>query len=146
MSDPTILRAFRRKLKEAIEAREALKHITSLGYPHGGLGSDDVWVSGGGTSELEYELSGMSGADENLTGVVRIVVTRSSAKYESVSDEAWAHLSEVAAAIKADRTLGGMVDNLRIVRITDEEAVPETSKRQIGITAVVQADAYSPGL
>jgi len=128
-------------VQDALAAAIALKMAdgvpVSVGYPRGGVQEEHVWIDGSVDVDMPRHLTGYASRDEECRLSVRILVSLTAEDMVDARDAAVELAHRVEDAMAADRTLGGLVTNLRTVGAVGEEAIPEERTRQYGITLTV---------
>lgn len=132
---PTFAKALTARIKEAVDAP------VTLGYPAKGFAREGVWVAGRGRVECDAGVSGWADRDESLTVELRIKADWTTEQWEDALDRAWEIEAAIDTALAADQTLGGVVERAWISAIDVEEAIPEKTVRQAGLTVTVSAVA-----
>ena len=109
----------------------------SLGYPAGGLAVEQVWLCGDFDSEIAWATTGWKQREEDSTCEVRVSVVQTTPDFLAPQAQALLLAGCVEDALALDRTLGGIVDRAEVTHGKGQEAIPEESKRQYGITLTV---------
>ena len=109
----------------------------SLGYPTGGLADQQVWICGDFDSTIAWATTGWTQRAEEGTTEVRVSVVQTTPNFADPQALALLIAGCVEDAIAADRTLGGVVDRAEVTAIKGQEAIPEETRRQYGVTLSV---------
>lgn len=144
MFAPLLLPEVQKRLALAISAELPEDVPCALGYPPRGLQIEHVWISGDFTSEITRETSGYTARDESGTVNVRILMRWPADEYETPAGRAFELEECIERAVARDRTLDGLIYDLDVVRVDGQEAIPDETTREVGLTVAVRYRGTSP--
>ncbi len=111
-----------------------------LGYPVGGYQRDHIVIGGRFDIEAELGVSGLQVTDDAYHVEVRIVTTLTTSDFPDVLAEAISRRTALKEALRSNRTLSGTCMQAAVTRSRFEEALPDETSRQIGMTATVRIE------
>lgn len=121
-------------LGSAIAAELPAGVSSSVGYPAGGPEAEHVWIEGGFAALLPRRISGGAARDEEATITVRCVATVSGGEFGPARNRALEFAGAVEDVLVSDPTLGGLVAEAHVAEIDGQDAIPDESSRQYGVT------------
>lgn len=132
MSILTTLAAAEDGLLAALQAAAGLTGVPlRLGDPGSGVRPEHVWIAEEAVVEQVSDVSEggtAGGREETFELNVRILTTRGGDDFAALRDRATALVQAVEAAVAADRTLGGAVEDCEVSRIERESGATDVGR------------------
>lgn len=115
-----------------------------LGFPAAAnVQAKHVWVAGDvDDATQKFGISDLSAKDETFDLRVHVVATAKAKSFDVPRDRVKAIADELAAALVADFTLGGVVELAQVSSVRVDEAQPDESTRQVMHTATVTCRSW----
>lgn len=115
-----------------------------LGFPAGAnVQAKHVWVAGDvDDATQQFGLSGLAAKDETFDLRVHVVATAKARTFDVPRDRVRVIGDELAAALVADFTLGGVVELAQVSSVRVDDAQPDESTRQVMHTATVTCRSW----
>jgi hypothetical protein len=105
---------------------------------------DHVWVEGAVDEwSGEFAVSGLGAEDERFNLHVTVQCMRAGEGYQAVRDRCKGYAEAIRAAIKADPTLGGVVQLAQVARWRVDESMVTESTRAVKVMLTVACQGWA---